>query len=116
MDGALNLVSGLGGASSVEISPDGRHVYVTGETDNSIAVFSRDSDTGELTFVDKLVDLGLDSMSNTVENLSAPVSVSISPNGTLAYVAASGSNAVTFRSRHFYRRVDVRGNSGGRRH
>jgi 6-phosphogluconolactonase (cycloisomerase 2 family) len=102
MDGALNLVSGLGGASSVEISPDGRHVYVTGETDNSVAVFSRDLDTGELTFVEKLDDLGLDSMSNTVENLSAPVSVSISPNGTVAYVAASGSNAVTLFARDIF--------------
>lgn len=102
MDGALNLVSGLGGASSVEVSPDGMHVYVTGETDNSIAVFSRDSNTGELTFVEKLVDGGIDSMSNIVQNLSAPVSVSISPEGTTVYVAASGSNAVTLFSRDFF--------------
>ncbi|MGZ0173249.1 MAG: beta-propeller fold lactonase family protein, partial [Planctomycetales bacterium] len=102
MDGALNVVTGLGGASSVEVSPDGQHVYVTGETDNSIVVFSRDSNTGQLTFVEKLVDGGLDSMSNTVENLSAPVSVSISPEGTTVYVAASGSNAVTLFARDFF--------------
>ena len=102
MDGALNLVSGLGGASSVEISPDGRHVYVTGESDNSIVVFSRDSNTGQLTFVEELVDLGLDSMSNTVENLSAPVSVSVSPDGTIVYVAASDSNAVTVFARDIF--------------
>ena len=101
MDGALNIVTGLGGASSVEVSPDGQHVYVTGETDNSIVVFSRDSSTGQLTFVEKLVDGGIDSMSNTVENLSAPVSVSISPEGTKVYVAASGSNAVTVFARDF---------------
>lgn len=102
MDGLLNLVSGLGGASSVEVSPDGMHVYVTGETDNSIAVFSRDTGTGELTFVEKLVNGGLDAMSNTVQNLSAPVSVSISPEGTTVYVAASGSNAVTLFSRDIF--------------
>ena len=98
---AMNVVSGLGGASSVEVSPDGQHVYVTGETDNSIAVFSRDSNTGELTFVESLTDSGLDSMDNTVENLLAPVSVSISPGGMTVYVAASGSNAVTVFERDF---------------
>ena len=102
MDASLNVVSGLGGASSVEVSPDGMHVYVTGETDSSIAVFSRDSGTGELTFVESLTDSGLDSMSNSVENLLAPASVSISPEGTIVYVAASGSDAVNLFSRDFF--------------
>lgn len=101
MDASLNVVTGLGGASSVEVSPDGMHVYVTGETDDSIAVFSRDSNTGELTFGESLTDSGLDSMSNTVENLLVPVSVSISPEGTTVYVAASGSDAVTVFDRDF---------------
>lgn len=98
---AMNVVSGLGGASSVEVSPDGRHVYVTGETDNSIAVFSRDSNTGQLTFVESLTDSNPDSMGNTVQNLLAPVSVSVSPEGTTVYVAASDSNAVTLFARDF---------------
>jgi 6-phosphogluconolactonase (cycloisomerase 2 family) len=101
MDAGLNVVSGLGGASSVEVSPEGQHVYVTGETGNSIAVFSRNLSTGELTFVESLTDGGLDSMSNTVDNLLAPASVSISPEGTTVYVAASGSNAVTLFARDF---------------
>ena len=33
-------VDGLDGASGVAVSPDGKHVYVTGETDDAIAVFS----------------------------------------------------------------------------
>lgn len=99
MDASLNIVSGIVGASSVEISPDGQHVYVTGESSNSIAVFSRDAGTGELTFVESLAHNDLDSMSNTVENLLGPVSVSISPEGKTVYVAASGSNAVTLFNR-----------------
>lgn len=99
MDAALNIVSGLAGATSVEISPDGQHVYVAGETGNSIAVFDRDQGTGELTFVESLTHSGLDSMSNTVENLLSPASISISPEGSTVYVAASGSNAVTLFSR-----------------
>jgi len=88
-------VSGLAGASSVQVSPDGQHVYVTGETSNSVAVFSRDSMTGQLTFVESLQDGGVDQMSHLVENLLAPVSVSVSPDGTTVYVAASGSDAIT---------------------
>jgi 6-phosphogluconolactonase (cycloisomerase 2 family) len=99
LDTSLNVVSGLTGASSVEVSPDGLHVYVTGETDNSITVFSRTPETGDLTFVESLTDSGQDSMGNTVENLLAPASVSISPDGTTVYVAASGSDAVTLFNR-----------------
>ncbi len=49
-DDAAGVV-GLGGARGVTISADGKHVYVTGEDDESIALFSRNSGTGQLTFV-----------------------------------------------------------------
>jgi 6-phosphogluconolactonase (cycloisomerase 2 family) len=100
MDG-LNIVSGIVGASSVTVSPDGQHVYVTGEASNAIAVFSRNSSTGQLTFVESLEDSGLDQMSNSVENLLAPVSVSVSPEGNMVYVAAAGSDAITVFARDF---------------
>lgn len=95
MDQALNVVSGIAGASSVTISPDGQHVYVVGETSNSIAVFSRDVGTGVLTFVESLADGGMDQASNTVTNMLLPLSSTISPDGLVVYVAAEGSNAVT---------------------
>ena len=101
MDAALNVVSGIVGATAVNVSPDGQHVYVTGETSNSIAVFSRDQGTGVLTFVESLADLGMDQMGNTVTNLSAPLAVTTSPDGSNVYVAASGSNAVTIFNRDF---------------
>ncbi|MGZ8520823.1 MAG: lactonase family protein, partial [Candidatus Binatia bacterium] len=40
---------GLVGASSVAVSPNGRHVYVASSVSNAIAVFSRNPTTGELT-------------------------------------------------------------------
>jgi DNA-binding beta-propeller fold protein YncE len=44
-------VDGLGVAAGVDISPDGKHVYVTGAGDDAVAVFSRNTATGALTFV-----------------------------------------------------------------
>ena len=49
-------VDGLGGASHVALSPDGKHVYVTGDTDQSLAVFDRNSTTGMMSFVSTMVD------------------------------------------------------------
>jgi 6-phosphogluconolactonase (cycloisomerase 2 family) len=55
-DGASG-VDGLNGADSVTVSPDGSHVYVAaGSSDNSVAVFSRNSSTGALTFVEFIKD------------------------------------------------------------
>src|SRR5438552_1167570 len=45
-------VTGLNGAYGVTVSPDGKQVYVAGELDDALAVFSRDADTGVLTFVE----------------------------------------------------------------
>ena len=43
-------VDGLANAYSVTVSPDGNHVYAAGEADSAVAVFSRNSTTGALTF------------------------------------------------------------------
>jgi len=45
-------VDGLDSAVSVAISPNGASVYVVGESDDGVAVFSRNSGTGALTFVE----------------------------------------------------------------
>jgi 6-phosphogluconolactonase (cycloisomerase 2 family) len=45
-------IDGLGRASSVTVSPDGKHIYAAGNIDHAVAVFSRDSATGQLTFVE----------------------------------------------------------------
>ena len=44
-------VDGLDVTTRVRVSPDGDHVYVTGLLDDAVAVFSRNSTTGALTFV-----------------------------------------------------------------
>jgi len=46
------LVEGLQDASSVTLSPDESHVYVTAQLSGAATTFSRDAGTGDLTFVE----------------------------------------------------------------
>ncbi len=80
-------VNGIGGASAVDVSPDGRHVYATGSADDGLAVFSRDAATGALGFVEAKFDgVGLDGLGN-------PNSVVVSPDGANVYVASFDDGA-----------------------
>src|SRR5205823_3772195 len=77
-------VSGLNGAESVAVSPDGLHVYVAGRNDNAIAVFERDVASGMLTFVEVQR-----SGSGGGEGLLGATSVPVSPDGAHVYAAGS---------------------------
>jgi len=88
-------VDGLYAASSVIVSPDGKHVYATGQQDSGLAAFSRDPITGSLTFVEALLD-----GTGGVDGLSNPEMAVISPDGLNIYVAATGDNAVGVFSRN----------------
>jgi 6-phosphogluconolactonase (cycloisomerase 2 family) len=82
-------VTGLGGASSVAISPDGTSVYVTGRGDNSLAVFARDRTTGRLTNVEVHVN-----DSAGVSGLGGASSAVVTPDGTNVYVVARSQGAL----------------------
>ena len=88
-------VDGIDGASGVRVSPDGKHVYVTGRDDNGIAVFRRETDSGsldfgKLTFLQSLLDGGLGGTF-----LAGASGVEISPDGAFVYVAAATDDAVS---------------------
>ncbi|HUT13356.1 MAG TPA: beta-propeller fold lactonase family protein, partial [Thermoguttaceae bacterium] len=82
-------VDGLNRATAVTVSPDGNHVYVAGYLDAALAVFQRDTLSGELTFVQTLVN-----GQQGVDGLSGVSSVTVSPDGTHVYTAGSLSDAV----------------------
>ncbi len=85
-------VDGLRGAERAAVSPDGKHVYVTGFSDNALAAFSRNPSTGRLSFVDLWRD-GVDG----VDGLAAPQGVVVSPDGKQVYAASFADDAlVTF--------------------
>ena len=87
-------VDGLNNAYSVTVSPDGKHLYATGFNDDAVAVFSRDSTTGVLTFVEFHKD-GV----GGVDGLDGPISVTVSPGGKHLYSAAFTDDAVAVFSR-----------------
>lgn len=98
--GALTLVSvytdnvasvdGLQAASSAKLSPDGKNLYVTGQGESSVAIFSVDSTSGELTYLAKVTH-GVDG----VTNMQGARSLAISPDGKYVLVSAISSSSVT---------------------
>lgn len=78
---------------SVDVSPDGKHVYVAAYGRNTISIFARDAASGGLTFV------------GTVPSPSWPYSlyhvwsVRVSPDGAHVYAAVHGDDQVVTFSR-----------------
>lgn len=85
----LEGVDGIDGASSLVLSGDGAHLYVSGQSENAVAVFAVDADTGELSYIEKYVN-GIDAT-----NLAGARSLAISPDGRYVYVSAIHDHAVS---------------------
>ncbi|HLF24879.1 MAG TPA: beta-propeller fold lactonase family protein [Anaerolineae bacterium] len=82
-------ITGLAGVFMAIVSPDGRHVYVTGSGDDALALFNRDATTGRLAFVEVQID-GV----GGVDGLDGASAVTISPDGRHVYAAGFGDNAL----------------------
>jgi len=87
-------VSGLGGASAVALTPDGKHVYVAGPSDSAVAAFSRDATTGALTFVAAVTN-----GSGGVDGIGGAAALAVSPDGKHVYVTGPSMAAVAVFSR-----------------
>lgn len=74
-------VDGINGAYDVMVSPDGENVYVSGFKDDAIAIFKRDENTGDISFV-KAIREGLD-ISSGMEGV---YDMLITPDGSYLYV------------------------------
>ena len=91
----LNGVTGLAGVNSVAVAPDGSHVYLTSEIESSVTVFSRDVNTGELSFIETQFD-----NSNGVDGIGGAQWVIVSPDGAHVYVVGIGDDAIAAFSRN----------------
>jgi 6-phosphogluconolactonase (cycloisomerase 2 family) len=75
-------------AADVDVSPDGRHVYVASMA-GFLAAFERDAGTGRLTWLERIAD-----GKNGVERLDGANSVVVGPNGTDLFVASYKAGAI----------------------
>lgn len=82
-------VEGIRYARDVAISADEAEVYVCGGGSDALAVFGRDSDTGQLSFLGCAAN-----GDDRVEGLDGVRSVCVSANGRCVYTASSNDNAV----------------------
>ncbi len=83
------VIDGLAGSSGMALTPDGKYLFVAGATDNAVAVFTRNTTTGQLGFV-KALRNGVDN----ITGLNGARSVALSPDGINLYVAGDKALAV----------------------
>jgi len=77
----------LDGANALTVTPDGLHLLATCANNNSLAVFSRDTTSGQLTLIQTLKD---DKTGG--EGLDKPTAVIVSADGQHVYTTAGGSD------------------------
>lgn len=78
-------LGGFLGGNELVISADGHNVYVTGTRSSSLAGFSRDTETGLLTFIET-VPFGRQHL--------GPAGIAISPDGGYVYAAVEGESTI----------------------
>jgi 6-phosphogluconolactonase (cycloisomerase 2 family) len=84
-----NGLDGIGFATECVMSPDGKHLYVTGEGDDSVAVFARNADTGALTFVEAQRD-----GAGGVDGLDGASAIGISDDGAHVYAGGAADDGL----------------------
>jgi len=88
-------VDGLGGTNDIILSRDQNHLYATGFWDSGIALFERNSVTGELDFITSYTD-----GSNGIDGLASVTGITVTPDGNHIYAAGNGDNAISIFSRN----------------
>ena len=82
-------VIGLDGARSLVISPDGEHLIVANSIDDSVVVLTRDSMTGNISYLQSVFGVG-----------DQPMDVAISPDGEHIYVASANDHRLSVLKRN----------------
>ena len=97
-DGTLSLVQevfdgqegleGFVGGNELRVSPDGQNLYAIGTRSNSVVVFKRNVETGELKYLQTFYD------SKVVGKDGSASGIGLSPDGEYVYVAGESDSSV----------------------
>jgi len=90
-------ITGLRGAETAVISPDGNFLYVAAKEGDAVSIFARNPENGSLTYLDYLEDGG------ELDGLNGATEIIISADGTDVYIAGFWDNTIT----HFQRDIDT---------
>jgi 6-phosphogluconolactonase (cycloisomerase 2 family) len=94
-DGQEGVDGLLSACCQISVAPDGRHLYVASDGEDAVAIFRRNGDSGELTFVDAVFD-GV----GDVDGLADAEGVIVSNSGRYVYAIGAGdSSVVAFKRR-----------------
>ncbi len=101
-DHCAKVAAGLDAAIGVELSPDGKSVYVTGSGDNAVVTFKRYTTTGALAPRGCIADAAnnIDHCAKVAAGLDGAQLVRVSADGKSVYVTGSGDNAVVAFARY----------------
>ena len=88
-------VDGLDGVNDLAVSPDGKHIYVVGYDDDAVSWYERNASTGALTYLGMLKD-GV----GGVDGLNGARGVTLSADGSHAYVTGFDDDAVSWYERN----------------
>jgi 6-phosphogluconolactonase (cycloisomerase 2 family) len=104
-DGACAIGVGIHLPTSVDVTPDGRHVYVTASAGDSVAGFQRNAKTGALTQLPGTracvsSDLVANPACVYAKRLDAAQAATVSPDGRNLYVASAFSDAIAIFKRN----------------
>lgn len=87
----------LDGARDIELSADGRFLYVAAQNSNAITVLARDGVSGDLGFVQAQVDAQADPLASggTVRGLQGAIALALAPDGAHLYALGNGGNSLS---------------------
>jgi 6-phosphogluconolactonase (cycloisomerase 2 family) len=86
-------VTGLNGARSVALSPDGVNLYVAGAADNALAVFKRNVISGKVSYLEAWTQSGVNGQ-NMVPELDGVSAITVSPNGSRVYASSANQDVI----------------------
>ncbi|MDA3892447.1 MAG: beta-propeller fold lactonase family protein [Salinivirgaceae bacterium] len=95
----VNGIAGIGFVEFMEMSDDGKHLYTCSNTNTYLTVFSRNSTTGDLTFVESFGELEEPSDDDLFQ-LNSPDGLELSKDNKTLFVSDIGTNGVFVFSRN----------------